>query len=215
MTFAETMGAIEQDEFAAEMSLAAGTKSFRRGIRQHSLFRCLTELAKENPAEVAARIEGISHLEIDQGYENPFDTALSAYLMALSHVAEPETISKAAAAVLRTPKCWWASGLARELLLQAVAVGAIGAGVDWREAIYVRVNSWLTAMRASGTETTSRELLRAVSAGQPTGQSNNVIEFPSQEKRAVSYQHIVPKDRIKRKRIPSRPHDIAKARRRA
>ena len=215
MTFAETMGAIEQDEFAAEMSLAAGTKSFRRGIREHNLFPCLTELAKENPAEVLARIEGISRLEIDEEYENGFDTALSAYLMALSDVAEPETISKAAAAVLRTPKCWWASGLARDLLVQAVAVGAIGAGVDWREAVYVRVNNWLTAARASGTETTMGELLRAVSAGQPTGQGNNVIEFPSQEKHPVSHQHIFPKDRTKRRRIPSQPHDIAKTRRRA
>jgi hypothetical protein len=215
MTFAETMRAIEQDEFAAEMNLAAGTKAFRRRLREHNLFRRLTELAKENPAEVAGRIEGISHLEIDQGYENPFDTALSAYLMALSDVAEPERISKAAAAVLRTPKCWWASGLARELLLQTVAVGAIGAGVDWREAVYARVNNWLTAVHASGTETTIRELLRAVSAGQPAGQGNNVIEFPSPAKRAVSHQHIVPKELIRRRRNSSRPHNIAKARRQA
>src|SRR5437879_5484832 len=105
MTLPETMRLIEHDEFAADMNLAAGTKAFRRRIHEHSLFQRLTELAKENPAEVAARVESISHLAIDQGYENPFDAALSAYLMALSHVAEPEMISKAAAEALRTPKC--------------------------------------------------------------------------------------------------------------
>ncbi len=224
MTFAETMRAIEQDEVAAEMNLAAGTKAFRRAIRGHELFQRLTELAQKDPAEVVTRIENISHLEIDERYENPFDTALSAYLMALSDVAEPETLSKAAAAVLRTPKCWWASGLAHELLLQTVAAGAIGVGVDRREAIYVRVNNWLTAVRAPVTETTIHELLRAVSAGQPAGQSNNVIEFPSQQECAVCHRRVVPKDKNvlrqkyvghRRKRISSRPHNIAKPRRQA
>ena len=53
-------------------------------------------------------------------YENRFDAALSVYLLALSEVAQPEMVSKAATAVLRTPKCWASAGLARELLLTAV-----------------------------------------------------------------------------------------------
>ena len=57
MTLAETMAAIEQEEFAAEMNLAAGTKAFRQAIREHELFHRLSELAKENPSEVAERIE--------------------------------------------------------------------------------------------------------------------------------------------------------------
>ena len=124
MTLAETMAAIEQEKFAAEMNLAAGTKAFRRAIREHGLFHRLSELAKENPSEVAERIETISRIEADERYENRFDTALSAYLMVLSDVAEPEVASNASRAVLRTPKIWWASGVAREILLQTVAVGA-------------------------------------------------------------------------------------------
>lgn len=209
MTLAETMDAIEEDEFAAEMNLAAGTKAFRRAIMEHDLFQRLAELAKENPPEVEARIEKISHLDIDERYENRFDTALSAYLMALSDVAEPEVVSKAATAVLRTPKCWWASGLAGELLLRTVAAGV---GTDCREAVYVRVNNWLIQARAAGATTTMRELLRALSAGQPSGQGKTVIEFPSQQKRSVSRHHIAPKTFIKRKRSSSRPRNVANAR---
>lgn len=121
MTLAETMSAIEQDEFAAEMNLAAGTKAFRRAIREHELFHRLSELAIENPSAVAGRVEAISGIEVDERYENRFDTALSAYLMVLSDVAGPELVSQASQAILRTPKLWWASEIARELLLQTVA----------------------------------------------------------------------------------------------
>jgi hypothetical protein len=44
--------------------------------------------------------------------------------MVLSDVAEPEVASNASQAVLRAPNIWWASGVAREILLQMVAVGA-------------------------------------------------------------------------------------------
>jgi hypothetical protein len=121
MTLAETMSAIEQDEFAAEMNLAAGTKAFRRAIREHELFHRLSELAIENPSAVAGRVEAISGIEVDERYENRFDTALSAYLMVLSDVAGPELVSQASQAILRTPRLSWASGTARELLLQTVA----------------------------------------------------------------------------------------------
>jgi len=212
MTLAETMAAIERDEFAAEMNLAAGTKAFRRAVREHELFDRLSELAKENPSEVAERIETISRSAVDERYENPFDTALSAYLMALCDVAGPEIASKIVQAVLRTPKTWWASGLARELLLQTVAMGAIGVGVDWRN--YARVNEWFVALHSSsGRETTMRELLDAVSAGQPTGRVSNVIEFPPPEARTMS--HVVPKAFLKRKKGSARPQNIAAARKRA
>jgi len=126
MTLAETMAMIEQDEFAAQMNLAAGTTAFRRAIREHELFHRLSECAKENPSALTERIEMISHIEIDERYENHFDTALSAYLLALSDVDDPEVASEASQSVLRTPKIWWASGIARDLLLQTVAVGANG-----------------------------------------------------------------------------------------
>jgi hypothetical protein len=216
MTLAETMAMIEQDEFAAEMNLASGTTAFRRAILGHELFHSLSELAKENPSEVAERIEAISHIEVDERYENRFDTALSVYLMVLSDVAKPEVASKASQAVLRTPKIWWASGVARELLLQTVAVGAIEVGVDWRESIYVRFNEWFVSLHSSlGRDTTMRDLLKAVSTGQPTGRGRNIIEFPSQLTSAMSHYHVVPRPLLKRKKGSARLHNIAGARKRA
>jgi len=100
--------------------------------------------------------------------------------------------------------------------LQTVAAGAIGVGVDWRESIYVRFNEWFVALHSSlGRDTTMRELLKAVSAGQPTGRGSNVIEFPSQETWGVSPSHIVPKMFLKRKKGSARLHNIAAARKRA
>ena len=120
MTLPEVMDAVEQDDFSAEMNLAAGTAAFRQALATHPLFRRLVELTKENPGEIVARIENISHRGIDIRYENPFDVALSAYLMALSESASPEAVPTAANAVLGTPQCWWASGIAHELALQPV-----------------------------------------------------------------------------------------------
>jgi len=216
MTLAETMAMIEQDEFAAEMNLASGTTAFRRAMLRHELFRRLSELTRENPSEVAERIEAISHIEVDDRYENRFDTALSAYLMVLSNIAKPEVASKAAQAVLRMPKIWWASGVARELLLQTVAAGAIEVGVDWRESIYLRFNEWFVGLHSSlGRDTTMRDLLKAVSTGQPTGRGGNIIEFPSQQKSATSHHHVVPRPFLKRKKGSARLHNIAGARKRA
>src|SRR5262245_17453631 len=146
MTVAQTMEAIEQDEFAAEMNLSAGTRAFRRAIREHKFYDRLLELAKRNPSELAGRIEAISHIEVDERYENRFDTALSAYLMVLSDVAEPETTLRASQAALRAPRTWWASAIARELVLQTVAVGAIGAGADCGDSVYARFNAWVVAL---------------------------------------------------------------------
>jgi hypothetical protein len=211
MTLAETMAKIEQDEFAAEMNLAAGTTALRRAIREHGLFQRLSELAKESPSGVAERIEAISRIKVDERYENRFDTALSAYLMLLSDVADPDVASRASQAVLRTPRIWWASGVARELLLQTVAGGAIEVGIDWRESNNARFNEWFVALHSSlGRDTTMRDLLKAVSAGQPTGRGRNIIEFPSHETRA----NVVPKALPKRKKGSAR-HNIAGARKRA
>jgi hypothetical protein len=48
MTLTETMAVIEQEKFAAEMNLAAGTKAFRRAIREHELFHRLSPNLRKN-----------------------------------------------------------------------------------------------------------------------------------------------------------------------
>ncbi len=126
---AEVMREIEQYRFSAELNLGAGTSAFRRGLREHDLFRRLLELAKTVGArsEIAARITDIASREIDTRYENRYDAALSAYLTVLGDTAEPDVVAKAATAVIKTPKCWWAVGIARELLLRATATGVLEA----------------------------------------------------------------------------------------
>jgi len=60
-----------------------------------------------------------------------------------------------------------------------------------------------------------RELLKAVSAGQPKGGGSNVIEFPTRETRTTTHYHVVPKGLLKRKKGSSRLHNFAAARKRA
>jgi hypothetical protein len=210
MSLTDVMKAIEQDEFSAEMNLAAGTRAFRRSVSGHDLFSRLTKLAKENPSEVAERVESISHLDVDLSYENRLDVALSAYLMVLSEVAEPEIVAKAGQAVLRISKCWWASGLARELLLETVAAGVIGAGVDWHEALHTRFAEWFNQIRISSNDDLTKKWLLVLSAGQPSGRGSKVIEIPSPEKRASIHLHSVPK--VKGRKRSARPHSITNAR---
>jgi len=78
VALADVMQAIEEYRFSAEVNLAAGTKAFRRGLRNHELFRELAELAKEPQArsEIVKRIAALSRAEIDKHYENHFDAAL-------------------------------------------------------------------------------------------------------------------------------------------
>jgi hypothetical protein len=205
MNLAETMTAIEQDQFAAEMSLAAGTKTFLRMVREHNLFQQLASFAKTNSADIVARMEAIADAKIDERYENPFDTALSAYMIALSDAAGLEVTSKAAQAVLRTPKCWWSSGIAREALLKTVASGSIVAAQNPRDRLYVRLDDWLTAPPSSRRgSTTISELMQAVSARQPTGKENTG-EFPVRDKG----QNSDTASKRRRRKLSSQPHTIA------
>jgi hypothetical protein len=121
----EVMRTIEQNRFSAEVNLAAGTKAFRRGLRNHPLVHKLAEFAKDPQSrrEIAERISTLSRAQIDERYENSFDAALSAYLTVLGDTAEPDSIAEAASAVASAQNCWWAVGISRELLMRTAATG--------------------------------------------------------------------------------------------
>jgi hypothetical protein len=125
MELSDIMQEIEQYRFSSELNLAAGTKSFQRGVWEHDLVRKLMDLAKSTEARetIAKRIEELSHSEGYALYENRFDAALSAYLTVLGATAQAETIAKAASCAVKARNCFWSVGLARELLY------AIGDGV--------------------------------------------------------------------------------------
>jgi hypothetical protein len=188
------MQAIEQYRFAAEVNLAAGTKAFRRGLRNHELFRELAELAKEPQVqrEIAERIATLSRAEIDTRYENGFDAALSAYLTVLGDTAEPEVITQAASAAVSAVNCWWTVGISRELLMRAVAtghvrfapMGRLAAGVltsGWKETPAERFQEWFDERKGhSSVETWSRDL-RILTDAQPTGHLDAPVVPPPEK----------------------------------
>jgi hypothetical protein len=125
MPLREIMQEIEADRFSSELNLASGTRAFRRGLREHELFRRLTELGRDAPARdaVIQRVEDLAASAIDDRYENRYDAALSAYLTFLGDTAEPHAVVRAADAAARARNIWWTVGISRELIARAVATG--------------------------------------------------------------------------------------------
>jgi hypothetical protein len=196
MALTDVMHAIEQHRFSAEVNFAAGTKAFRLGLRNHQLVRELAELAKQPQArdEIVKRITTLASAEIDKRYENSFDAALSAYLTVLGDTAEPEVIAEAASRAASAQNCWWTVGVARELLMRAIATGDVTSapvvyvdasvlmpGVRWKETLAERFRDWFAERRtASSVEAWSR-VLRVLNDAQSAGQQNACVAAPPPE----------------------------------
>ena len=114
------METVEGHRFAAEVNLAAGFDAFHRGIQNHSLFRELAGLMKDPIVfrTVLVRIVELSRKPIRTQYENPFDSAMAAYLIAVDGV-DPEVAAVAAEAVSKAPNCWWASQVSTGIEISA------------------------------------------------------------------------------------------------
>lgn len=196
---AELMRAIELHRFSGEVNLAAGTKTFRRSLRNHALFRELADLAKEPHVrtKIAERVATLSRAEIDAKYENPFDAALSAYLTVLGDTAEPEVVIEAASAAASAPNCWWTVGISRELLIRAVATGHVQSAhvwaVDtsvlmsgWKETLAENYRQWFDQQKVhNSAETYSLVFLRLLSDAQSMGQQSASLVLPPQNDRPV------------------------------
>lgn len=120
MTLQNVMETIEGHQFAAEVNLAAGFDAFHRGLQNHSLFGELADLIKDPGAlkTVLVRLIELSRKPIRMQYENPFDSAMAAYLMAVDGV-DPEVAAVAAEAVSKAPNCWWASQVSTGIEISA------------------------------------------------------------------------------------------------
>jgi hypothetical protein len=96
MSLQNVMETIEGHQFAAEVNLAAGFDAFHRGIENHSLFRDLAVLIKDPGVlkTVLVRLIELSRKPIRTQYENPFDSAMAAYLVAVDAV-DPEVAAAA------------------------------------------------------------------------------------------------------------------------
>jgi hypothetical protein len=198
VALSDLMNAVEQDRFSAELNLAAGTKAFRRGLRNHPLFRELVELAENAQARsaIAERIAALSRVEIDARYENRLDAALSAYLTVLADTGEPDVIAQAASAAAVAPNCWWTVEIARDLLMRAVATGhaqvspvqPLDASVlasAWRETVAKRFQEWFDERKVDSPVETWAWLLDVLDSAQVTGQQGSSLAAPLQGNRTV------------------------------
>jgi hypothetical protein len=80
--------------------------------------RALVHVLKKDNALaglIISRIQAISETDIDHRYENPWDVALAAYLLAL-RIADPALAPLAAEVVLSVPLTWWARHFALSVL---------------------------------------------------------------------------------------------------
>ncbi len=120
MNLEELMGTIEDHRFAAEANLAIGSRAFHSGIRTHCVIHQLLEHMKEPnvPEIILKRTVELAKRPVPTPFENPFDTALAAYLTALD-LNSPELLRHAAEAVSKAPNCWWATEMSLRFLARS------------------------------------------------------------------------------------------------
>jgi hypothetical protein len=113
----QVLRTIEGHRFAAEINLASGSRAFHSGLRSNGIFQALMEYMKEPnaPQTVLKRIIELAARPVQLPFENPFDTALAAYLTALD-LTSPELVKHGAEAVSKAENCWWATEMSLRLL---------------------------------------------------------------------------------------------------
>ena len=119
MTPHEAMHTIESPEFAAYANVASDFRTFVRAVSKHDAPQTLRK-ALHAPAQrlaVLRRVHALVRQDIDARYENPWDTALTVYLLLMS-VQDLALAHLAAGEVMHAPQCWWAMKMARHLLLE-------------------------------------------------------------------------------------------------
>lgn len=116
MPLSRLFAELESPDLAASVNVSSGRRTFVDGLSAQpavgELFRTATE--EDNADAILLRVLQIVNQRIDIRYENPHDTALSAYLLAL-HSTWPKLARIGAEAVRVTPNCWWARELADEV----------------------------------------------------------------------------------------------------
>lgn len=117
----ELFAAVESTGLAVEANLASGYKQFLRALDLSSAYQAL--LAATKPSAGNALLLRLLKLLAPQavpGHDHPHDTALAAYLRALSQ-ADPEAARAAAGVVVRCEGCLWSRKVAEHLLAQEAA----------------------------------------------------------------------------------------------
>lgn len=113
----EILQKIESVEFSALLGIASSFRLFCKILYDREEMKTLLKLSRKSPENrwlVFKRVTELARQEIDSQYENPNDTAISAYLIALSLV-DLELAKTAARSVLLAQNCWWAEKYANYL----------------------------------------------------------------------------------------------------
>lgn len=119
MSLTALLTKIEEVDFAACTRTASTVADFVSTVRAQQHFAALVQLLRKERAVAVAllgRIRAIVYKTIDLRYENPFDTALAAYLIAIEQ-AVPHLAGLAAELVMTAKQTWLSSQIGRSLLL--------------------------------------------------------------------------------------------------
>ncbi len=109
--------AIESHRFGALAGLASGVRTFLSIIRQQSEVQELDrKIRKEKPyRKVLQRVRHLCTMSVDPRFENPWDTALAVYLLAIHRKNNADAL--AAAETLRSiNNIFWAGYIAEAIL---------------------------------------------------------------------------------------------------
>ena len=117
MTFQEAQQEIESSAMATRLNVASGLKTFLRAIQGERAVCALRKMldATATQENILSRLIELSRQRIDRRYENPWDTALTIYLLLISSV-DQSLLILAADIVAQAPQCWWAQKLSSQLL---------------------------------------------------------------------------------------------------
>ena len=121
MILDDLMAGIEGHQFAAEVNLAAGFDGFLHVVQNYSLIRGIVDQMRESQSVLKTVFKHLAVLAanpIQVQYENPGDSAMAAYLLAIETI-DPEAALPAAEAVSLAPNCWWASRVCSRILASA------------------------------------------------------------------------------------------------
>lgn len=103
----------ESNEFSAKVNIASGFRMFEEIIKKDTSFNFFVSAIHDRgmgfangPEIVLRRIDELINTEFDHKYENPYDTALAVYAMALEH--DNHEAGMCAAQMLNDAKqIWW------------------------------------------------------------------------------------------------------------
>jgi hypothetical protein len=113
----ELFSGIESRRFAALVNVASNLKTFLRALDAQPEVQNLAAAmaSSEVQSAVLARVTELAGKDFDQAYENPWDSALAAYVWLLN-TADPQMAAAAATQVRTCSRCWWASKVAQKAL---------------------------------------------------------------------------------------------------